>query len=172
MNTPEQVSVRTVTPKEAGFTLLEVLVALLVLTIGLLGLAALQASGTRYVHGSYLRSQAVIQAYDMADRIRANLPGVQAGAYTSLSGIPSSPPDCLGSTCSPGDMATFDLWQWNTANAALLPGGTGSVAIAANTGGCAVANCICTITVSWNEVESTGTVAKTFSTTFQPFSQP
>jgi len=172
MNTPEQVSVRTVTLKEGGFTLLEVLVALLVLTIGLLGLAALQASGTRYVHGSYLRSQAVIQAYDMADRIRANLPGVQAGAYTSLSGIPSSPPDCLGSTCSPGDMATFDLWQWNTANAALLPAGAGSVAIAANTGGCAVANCICTITVSWNEVESTGTVAKTFSTTFQPFSQP
>jgi len=156
----------------AGFTLLEVLVALLVLSIGLLGLAALQASGTRYVHGSYLRSQAVIQAYDMADRIRANLPGVQAGDYTDLSGIPSTHSDCTSSSCSAAQMAQFDLWQWNTANAALLPAGAGTVTIAANTGGCVVANCICTITVDWHEVEQTGTVAKTFSTTFQPFSQP
>jgi type IV pilus assembly protein PilV len=172
MNTPEQVSVRTVTLKEGGFTLLEVLVALLVLTIGLLGLAALQASGTRYVHGSYLRSQAVIQAYDMADRIRANLPGVQAGDYTDLSGIPSTHSDCTSSSCSAAQMAQFDLWQWNTANASLLPSGAGTVTIAANPGVCAVANCVCTITVSWNEVERTGTVAQTFSTTFQPFSQP
>jgi len=172
MNTSEQLSVHTATPKDAGFTLLEVLVALLVLSIGLLGLAALQASGTRYVHGAYLRSQAVIQAYDMADRIRANLPGVQTGGYTDLSGIPSTHSDCIGSSCSAAQMAQFDLWQWNTANASLLPSGAGTVTIAANPGVCAVANCVCTITVSWNEVERTGTVAKTFSTTFQPFSQP
>jgi len=152
--------------------MIEVLVALLVLSIGLLGLAALRATGLRYNHGAYLRSQAVVQAYDMADRMRANLPGVQAGAYNNLSGIPSTHPDCLGASCVPSDMAQFDLWQWNTANAALLPGGTGTVAIAAGAGGCVIANCVCTITMNWNEIEGGVPVAKSFSTTFQPFSVP
>jgi len=170
MNTSKREKTAFAGCSNAGFTLLEVLVALLVLSIGLLGLAALQASGTRYVHGSYLRSQAVIQAYDMADRMRANLPGVQAEDYKDLSGIPSTHSDCIGSSCSAAQMAQFDRWQWNTANDALLPSGAGTVT-AANPG-CVVANCIWTITVGWNEVERTGTVAKTFSTTFQPFSQP
>lgn len=163
----------TSTPQRSyGFTILEVLIALIVLSIGLLGLAALQATGTRNIHGSYLRSQAVIQAYDIADRIRANLPGLKAGGYTSLSGIPSSHQDCTGTSCSSQQMAEFDHFQWNTANANLLPNGTGTVAIATGVGGCTVANCVCTITVTWNEREDGTTVAKSFSTTFQPFSQP
>jgi type IV pilus assembly protein PilV len=56
---------------QRGFSLLEVLIALLVLSIGLLGLAALQAAGLRSSHGAYLSSQATLLAYDMADRIRA-----------------------------------------------------------------------------------------------------
>ena len=56
----------------AGFTLIEVLVALIIVSIGLLGLAGLQATSVRFNQQAYLRSQAVQQAYDMADRIRAN----------------------------------------------------------------------------------------------------
>lgn len=165
-------SVNQTSFRDAGFTLMEVLIALVVLSIGLLGLAALQATGTRNIHGSYLRSQAVVQAYDMADRMRANLRGVDAGHYTNLSGTPSTHTDCSAANCDPEQMAQFDQWQWNTNNANLLPGGNGTVVIASGAGGCAIADCICTITLNWNEIEGGGTVTKSFSTTFQPFSQP
>jgi type IV pilus assembly protein PilV len=159
--------------RNAGFTLMEVLIALVVLSIGLLGLAALQATGTRNIHTSYLRSQAVVQAYDMADRMRSNLQGVSAGYYSDLSGIPTSPPDCTSTQCNPEQLAELDLAQWNIANRDVLPGpGAGTVTIATGTGGCAIANCICTITVSWDEIEGGTSVTKSFVTTFQPFSQP
>lgn len=176
MNIPIRLGASLASLRYAGFTLMEVLVALVVLSVGLLGLAALQATGTRYIHGSYLRSQVVVQAYDMADRMRVNLPGVKAGAYNNMSGIPSSHPNCSGNSsannCTATEMAQFDLWHWNTTNAALLPSGTGSVVVATGVGGCAVANCICTITINWNEIDDGVPVAKSFSTTFQPFSQP
>ena len=54
-----------------GFTLLEALIALLVLSIGLLGLAALQARGLAYSHDAYVRSQATFLAYDIVERMRA-----------------------------------------------------------------------------------------------------
>ncbi|HLE93281.1 MAG TPA: type IV pilus modification protein PilV, partial [Sulfuricaulis sp.] len=55
-----------------GFSLIEVLVALLVLSIGLLGLAALQTTSLQYNTGSYFRTQATFLAYDIIDRMRAN----------------------------------------------------------------------------------------------------
>lgn len=181
MNARKRLRVILAIPGCSGFTIIEVLVALLVLSVGLLGLAALQATGLRYNHSAYLRSQAVVQVYDMADRMRANLPGVQAGAYSNLSGIPTSYTsgsiNCVGNSssnnCVAADMAQFDLGQWNTANGGLLPGGAGKVGIAAGGGAdCANANAVCTITVSWNEIEGGVPVAKSFSTTIQPFSVP
>ena len=65
--------------KQRGFTLLEVMIALLIFSIGLLGLAGLQAGGLRSNNQAQLRTIAVIQAYDMADRIRANPRGVADG---------------------------------------------------------------------------------------------
>lgn len=64
-----------------GFTLVEVLVALLILSIGLLGLAGLQAGGLRSNHSAYLRSQAVMLAHDMADRMRSNPVAAAADCY-------------------------------------------------------------------------------------------
>ena len=58
--------------RESGFSLIEVLVALLVLSIGLLGLAALQAQGLRFNHDAYVRTQATNLAYDIVDRMRVN----------------------------------------------------------------------------------------------------
>jgi type IV pilus assembly protein PilV len=140
--------------RASGFTLLEVLIALLVLSVGLLGLAALQATGLRYNHSAYLRTQATWQAYDMADRMRANMAGVTSGEYDSLSGIPGSHTDChaTGANCDAAAMAQFDLFEWNTANAAVLPAGQGSVAGAG-------AGSVFTITVRWddNRTGATGT---------------
>lgn len=111
--------------QQMGFSLIEVLVSLLVLGIGVLGVAALQTTALRYGHDSYLRSVAVLQANSMGDRMRANQNAVTSGLYNSLSGIPSSPPNC--SSCSSSDIATQDLYEWNSNNAQLLPAGQGTI---------------------------------------------
>jgi type IV pilus assembly protein PilV len=95
---------------QRGFTLIEVLVAVVILAIGLLGLAGLQATGLRSNHSAYLRSQASLQAYDIIDRI-----------------TPTGK-NCVGAVqCSPADMADYDLSQWNAANINVMPSGAGVV---------------------------------------------
>lgn len=117
-------------PRQTGFTLFEVLIALLILSIGLLGLAGLQAMGLRNNHRAYLRTQAVMQAYDMADRMRANLRGVSNGDYDNITTPVPSIPACITNppiSCTPDQMAQYDSYAWNTENASLLPGGWGTV---------------------------------------------
>ncbi len=58
--------------RQSGFSLLEVLIAIVITSIGLLGLAAMQATGLRNNHSAYHRSQATVLAYDIADRMRSN----------------------------------------------------------------------------------------------------
>ena len=111
--------------QQSGFGLLEVLVSLIVLSVGLLGLAGLQATAMRFNHDAEMRSQVIVQAYAMADRMRANRTGVIDGNYDNLSGTPASTPSCT--SCSPADTATRDLFEWNTANTNLLPAGQGVV---------------------------------------------
>lgn len=113
-----------ISTKQQGFSLLEVLISVVVLAIGLLGIASLQISAIRYNHSAQLRSVAVAQAESMLDRMRANYVGVKAGVYNSLSGIPTLP-TCT--TCTASESALRDLNQWNTANARLLPSGQGTV---------------------------------------------
>lgn len=109
---------------QSGYSLLEVLVSVVVLSVGLLGIAALQVNSVRYNHSAYLRSIATAQATNMADRMRGNYAGVKAGYYNAISGIPSAN-NCT--TCSTADIATLDAFQWNSDNASLLPLGQGTV---------------------------------------------
>ncbi|MHB8744288.1 MAG: type IV pilus modification protein PilV [Sulfuricaulis sp.] len=116
---------------ERGFSLIEVLIALLILSIGLLGLAALQTVDLRYNRQSYQRTQAVFQAYDMIDRIRANPTGLTNGDYNAVTFgqgnnlIPST--ICSQQSCNPDQLATYDIDKWNTANASLLTNGQGTI---------------------------------------------
>lgn len=112
----------------SGFTLVEVLIAVLVLSIGLLGLASLQASSLRNNYSAYMRSQAAILAHDMADRIRSNptAAAVLAGPYSNITASPATDTGCASSACNPTDVATHDAFQWFQ-NLATLPGGTGTV---------------------------------------------
>ena len=137
---------------QRGFTLLEVLVALAVLMIGLVAIAALQTTALSYNNAAYLRSQAIIQAHDMADRIYANPDGVAAGAYNNAV---SKPPSCLTTDgpdkdgnlptleCTTTQLGQFDLDDWNDANALYLPSGAGTV-----TG---PVNGVYTITLTWTD---------------------
>jgi type IV pilus assembly protein PilV len=132
---------------QTGFTLLEVMVAIVVLSLGLLGLAGLQAATLRNNQIAYYRAIAVQQTYDMADRIRANQAGATAGEYNALAAIIPAAPDCVApNTCSPADMAVADHSQWNNNNARMLPGGSGTVTNAAGN------NFIITVMMTENEM--------------------
>ncbi len=123
----------------AGFTLVEVLVALLVLSIGMLGIAALYLESLRASRQALVRTEAVTLASSIADQIRSNRN--PAGNY-----------DC-GGTCDAGEggnaIAVGDINAWIAAVAAQLPSGTASItytAAAANT------PAIYDISVSWTEI--------------------
>lgn len=111
-----------------GFSLLEVLITILVVSFGLLGMAALIVSGARSNNVAHYRSIASKQTEDITDRMRANLAGVLAGSYDSLSAsIPGNIPDCKTATCTEAQIAVYDHAQWNTANSTLFPDGRGTV---------------------------------------------
>jgi type IV pilus assembly protein PilV len=120
---------------QRGFTLLEILVAIVVLSLGLLGLAGLQATSLKNNQVAYYRSIATQQAQDIADRMRANMnplidgPG-NAGDFHNyfITNTPAAQ-DCIGSPCPSDLMAQSDANLWNSANARLLPGGSGAVCI-------------------------------------------
>ena len=110
-----------------GFSLLEVLIALVIFSFGLLALAALMAKGLQYNTSALHRSYASSQAYDMADRIRANHLGAADNRYHSVPDSLSNP-DCISDGCTPAQMAQFDHWEWSVTNATVLPAGSGKVA--------------------------------------------
>jgi type IV pilus assembly protein PilV len=124
---------------QQGFTLVEILVAVLVLTIGLLGLAGLQATTMRFNHSAYMRSQATNLAYDIADRMRVNRNEASLGEYDGA--IEDPPPTCTNPVLS-GDLASQDIQEWRNALACTLPSGKGSVSRNGN---------IFTITIQWDD---------------------
>ena len=130
-----------------GFTLVEVLVALLVLAVGMLATAALLLDSLRGSRHAQERTQAVNLAIDIAERMRANR--AAGGAYDTADGTPEPrlEPGCerADGACDPRTMAGHDLRRWLDAVTAALPEGTGSVAVEPQ------ANALlrCTISVTW-----------------------
>jgi type IV pilus assembly protein PilV len=143
------------THTQSGFSMVEVLVALVVLSVGLLGMAGLYVTTLRSGSGSISRMQAVYLAADMADRIRANR---TAGA-TFAAGVASTAVVCNATTvCTPAQMAADDLLVWNTQITQQLPGGTGAIGLTAPTApALPAAPSTYTITVSWNDPGTTAT---------------
>lgn len=114
----------------SGFTLIEVLVAIVIFSIGLLGIASLQIAGLRFAGGSQHRAMATTQAQSITDRMLANLAGVDNGDYNITGSMPTSfDTDCSGNDCSSSDLSTYDLVTWNQTNTAMLPSGDGVVCL-------------------------------------------
>ena len=132
--------------KNRGFTLLEILIAVVVLSIGLLGIAGLQALGQQSNHSAYLRSQATALAYDMIDRMRANNAGVKSGDYDAIDTTSNTytDPGCSSSTCSSLQMAQYDMYDWQQELSTQLPTGNGTVAGAGS-------GSVFTVTVMWDD---------------------
>ena len=151
------------THRSQGFSMIELLVAVLVVGIGVLGATGLQMVSLQHNRGAVLRSEAVQLAYDIMDRIRANPNGNYSGL--NLGSPPPVAPNCLAGVCTEAQMAAFDQASWkcllgnfNTdavctglraagvlaPNQPGLPSGDGSIAVNAATR-------LVTVTVSWQE---------------------
>ena len=113
---------------QRGFSMLEVLISLVVISVGLLGLAGLQATSLKTNNNAYERTQATILAHDMLDRMQSNISGVMAGHYNNLN-LNQAAPSCTGPSgaCNNSEMAQLDANQWAAALADILPLGTGRV---------------------------------------------
>ena len=134
MNTHSKSMISSGAPtSQRGFSMVEVLVTVIVLAIGLLGLAGLQAYGLQNNHGAYVRSQASLLSYDIVDSMRANRNAALQGNYDVDFGV------------APGgaDQAALDVGQWVNDLARTLPGGEGEIRVNANG--------VATVSVRWNE---------------------
>ncbi|RUR18503.1 type IV pilus modification protein PilV [Legionella sp. km535] len=141
---------------QKGMTLLEVLVSVVLLAIGLLGIASMLMLSNKANNSSYAKLQAVQSVYDIFDRIRANSQAAINGNYNisnmGTNGLPTTVATpsvmCNVSTCTPSQMATYDTWYWLTKDVAKLPNGSGSITSALSG---VAGNTVITVTVQWDD---------------------
>lgn len=117
--------------RQKGVGLIEVMVSALILAIGLLGVAGLQAKSLRYNQSAYLRTYATMLAYDMMDRIRSNRAlAISSNIYdVNKSDAIDSSVNCqtTSANCSRTNLALYDIKQWRDNLATYLPSGQGSI---------------------------------------------
>ncbi|HSY95701.1 MAG TPA: type IV pilus modification protein PilV [Steroidobacteraceae bacterium] len=152
--------------RTSGFTLIEVLVSIVILSIGLLGIAKLMLFSSRSNDSAYLRSQATALAYEILDNMRANRQEAINKTYDTLAATPATAPAklCTGATqCATNELALYDVYQWKlrltTASNAggtfvgALPSGAGSV----TTPALGTTPTTVVITVSWDDTVAQST---------------
>ncbi len=172
-----------------GVGLIEILITVFVLAVGILGIAAVQALGVRYNFDSYVRSQAMSSANELAERMRTNITAVNAGDYANAPigcpnpqsvNIPVMPVPAqiceAGTLCTPAQLAIYDVYRtacgYGAANAEtggvhdLLPQSSMQILCTAP---CA-AGSTHTITVTWQQKQdgNAALVAKQVQILFQP----
>lgn len=116
-----------------GVAMIEVLVAILVVSLGILAMAGLLSTSTRFGKTSEFRSVATLLASDIADRMRANFGSAAGMVYAQqtpsalATGIPAEATCVNPDACTPAEMAGVDLAQWQAALYKALPSGTGYI---------------------------------------------
>lgn len=149
-NRPDAQAARSAASKlfsQGGFTLVEVMVSIVILSFGLLGIAGLMVKGMQFTHSAQQRSMATLMAYDMIDRMRSNQAGVALADNLSGGGNYHRPASnvsttgspyiiqktaCVGSTasttgCTAADMADQDSYEWEQMIGSRLAKGVGIV---------------------------------------------
>lgn len=130
--------------RNEGFTLLEVLIAIVIVSIGMLGVAAMQVNTLKNADSSKYRSLALTLSADMADRMRSNLSGSLGNLAVGVgynrprttrgdAGYTTYNANCRSNGCQPDEMALDDLATWNRRIGTSLPGGVGVVCIDSGT---------------------------------------
>lgn len=135
--------------QQRGVSLIEVMVSVLVLGVGLMGVAAMQATALRNGQSSLERSQVVAYSYSILDAMRANHAAALAGAY-NLASMQCTVPDG-------GTLAQDDLRRWiQSLKAGMTDGAAGDTSV------CGQVSCvagICTVTVQWDDTRGSATNA-------------
>ncbi|GLQ46406.1 hypothetical protein GCM10007862_14570 [Dyella lipolytica] len=169
---------------QRGVTLIEVLIAVLIFSIGLVGVAGLLMMSARSNHAAYLRTQVTFLAQSMADRMQANSIGVWRGDYDGT--YPNGKTQDCAAGCTPQQLALHDQGAWSSQLVTFLPAGV-AASIACNKAGVAVAPTAdqlalrppyggtCKMTVAWTELGNGATdftgndqPPQTFAWEFQP----
>lgn len=174
-----------------GFSMMEVLIALFIMSVGLIGLAGLLVASVKMNHGAYQRTQATATAESMANRMRANIRAVWSGAYVGNYPRGGDPQACSGGAlCDFSAVAARDAAIWSQELTTFLSqpqatiacvrnsGWTNSLAGMANRPADPPYDGLCTITLSWAEAtleasrpgagQSGAPVTQTFAWVFQP----
>lgn len=100
---------------QRGIGLIEILVAVIIMSLGFLAAARMQVEGMRYSQSAYFQSQAYFLASDMIDRMRSNIAGVQNGFYSDeTSSTNAVNPGCTIIECNPLGIARQDIYDWST----------------------------------------------------------
>jgi type IV pilus assembly protein PilV len=118
---------------QRGSSLVEVMVALFVLAIGLLGVLAMQSKSMQYNQSAHVYSQAVYLANDMAERIRNNIAVSASYSSAPLDTAPAT--DCSSDDCDAVALAQWDKYTWNQNVKEFLPFGKGNIETVAAAGG-------------------------------------
>ncbi|MDQ7091095.1 MAG: type IV pilus modification protein PilV [Methylococcales bacterium] len=149
--------------KNHGFTLIEVLISMVILAIGLLGLAGIQMMGLKNNLSSYQRGQATLLVYDMADRMRTNITHAELGSnsqYVMTNPLTQATKQngctTITGSCTPSQMAEHDLFEWNTDITRILPNGVGKIEIFGP-----LANRSFTISLTWDDKSKINDAYKT-----------
>jgi type IV pilus assembly protein PilV len=172
-----------------GFTLIEVMVALVITAIGLLGIAKIQALAYASTGSAGIRSLVALQASGLAASMHANrnywsglAPPVVTITGTTISDATlATPANCLNVQCLPATVAAYDLQTYAAALNGLLPGSNPITTITCQ----AITPTSCTIQVAWGEhavsvnnqsaagtVQTTSTSAGTFAPTYTLYVEP
>jgi type IV pilus assembly protein PilV len=137
-----------------GFSMIELLVAMVVLAIGLLGMAGLQTAGLSNNQSAYFRSQASIAINDLIDRMRANTEGIKNGHYQAnfdTDGTVPADPGCISGGCTAQQLADYDKREWTKlfkvldGSTPILPGARGQIEYIPATN-------LYRFTITWNEM--------------------
>jgi len=135
--------------RQSGFTLIEMMIALLILAIGLLGFAGLQTQGIVMGRKAFLHSQAEMLAEDIVERIRANK---AKGDFSVTLGYAMAATDvgqdnhCDSNACTPAQMTQWDQYRWQRRVGGSLPAGQGDVDVSVGSNPYATV----TVTVHYN----------------------
>ena len=131
---------------DQGFSLIEVLIALVILSVGMLGVLTLQVKGLQFSQSARISTNAILSAGDMADRIRSNPTagtdyaiGFELGTSRpdmQCADLPDEPL-AVNTVCSRTELAAFDIWLWKDALARDngIPNGKGRIAVLAPVAG-------------------------------------
>ncbi|MCW8933160.1 MAG: type IV pilus modification protein PilV [Gammaproteobacteria bacterium] len=159
--------------KQQGFTLMEVMIAAFVLSVGMLGSTAMMLRGMQEADRTNYEAVAAQTAMNMAERMRGNITGVLAGDYDGGTSTTAAV-DCSSTLCNSAGVADYHLYIWGTELTDLLPSNsapTGSVDVLV--AGTDTTDPTYTLTVNWTSNQRTGTdtgsvQTQTYEMIFQP----